>query len=111
MYDTEHTWLFISASDCVSNKAHTATVRRIAARYALAPSNDGPPDIAGKDLVIEVETSATLADGVRRLRERPGRRYVAVTNREALREALQLVAESGIGVMDPRGEIVQEAGT
>ena len=61
-------------------------------------------------MVVEVETSATLAEGVARLRIGKGRRFVAVTNREALREALQLVEGTGIGVMDPQGDIVQDAG-
>jgi hypothetical protein len=61
-------------------------------------------------MVVEVETSATLATGVARLRSGTGRRFVAVTNRESLREALQLVDGTEIGVMDPQGEIVREAG-
>jgi hypothetical protein len=93
----------------VSNKAHTATVRRIATRLGVEPSSDGHPDIATPEMVVEVETSATLADGVARLRTRRGRRFVAVTNREALSEALELVAGTGIGVMNPQGDVVLDA--
>jgi hypothetical protein len=34
---------------------------------------------------------------------------VAVTNREALSEALELVAGTGIGVMNPQGDVVLDA--
>jgi hypothetical protein len=36
------------------------------------------------------------------------RRYVAVTNRESLDDALKQTEGTGIGVMDPQGEIVRE---
>lgn len=91
------------------NKAHTATVRRLAARFGAAENLEGGPDIVTPDLVIEVETSATLADGVARLNGLTGRRFIAVTNLESLTEALQLVAGTGIGVMNPQGDIVREA--
>jgi hypothetical protein len=58
--------------------------------------------------IIAVETSATLAAGVERLQRIAGRRFIAVTNKETLLDAKRLVAGTGIGVMDSRGEIVVE---
>ncbi|ADB15030.1 hypothetical protein Psta_0340 [Pirellula staleyi DSM 6068] len=92
------------------NKAHTATARRIAARYNATFSPNGPYDIVGADITIEIETSATLAEGVERLQGAQGARYIAVTNKEAIVEAMRLTAGSGIGVMDPNGEIMKQAG-
>jgi hypothetical protein len=37
------------------------------------------------------------------------RRFIAVTNRESLAEALRQTAGTGIGVMNPQGDIVREA--
>ena len=93
----------------VSNKAHTATVRRLATRFGAAINPDGGPDIVTAEMLIEVETSATLAEGVSRLASLTGRRFVAVTNLESLSEAMKLVAGTGIGVMNPQGDIVHEA--
>lgn len=91
------------------NKAHTATMRRIAKRYGGIITQDGKADITAGDMLIEVETVATLAEGIARLLSQSCRRYVAVTNREALPEALRQTAGTGIGVMNPQGEIVREA--
>lgn len=60
-------------------------------------------------MTIEVETSATLAEGIERLKSATGNRYIAVTNREALVDAVRLTAGTGIGVMDPSGDIMKEA--
>ena len=91
------------------NKAHTAVLRRIAKRYGGLIGQNGQPDIEAGNLLIEVETEATLAEGIARLLPMCGRRYVAVTNREALAEALRLTAGTGLGVMTPQGDIAQES--
>jgi hypothetical protein len=91
------------------NKAHTAVLRRIAARYQGTIGQDSQPDVSAGDLSIEVETAATLPEGIARLVLLTGRRYVAVTNREALDEALRLTAGTGLGVMTPHGDIVRAA--
>jgi hypothetical protein len=91
------------------NKVHTATLRRIATRYGGAIGTDSRADIAAGDLLIEVETAATLTTGIARLKSQSCRRYVAVTNRESLPEALRMSEGTGIGVMNPQGDIVREA--
>jgi hypothetical protein len=99
----------------VSNKAHTAAVHRIAARYrAVARSqhecqNGDGPDIELPDGRIDVETSATLAARIASLQRLKGRRFVAVTNKESLDDALRLAAGTGIGVMNSQGDIVLDA--
>jgi hypothetical protein len=60
-------------------------------------------------MLVAVETSATLASGIEHLKMLPGRRFVAVTNREAIDDALRLVDGTGIGVLNPRGEIIRDA--
>jgi hypothetical protein len=93
----------------MANKAHTATLRRIAKRYGGETGTDHRADIVAGDILIEVETAATLGAGIARLMAQACRRYVAVTNRESLDEALRQTEGTGIGVMDPQGDIVREA--
>ena len=93
----------------MANKAHTATIRRICERYGGVSGEAQGIDIIGETMLVEVETTATLEEGVARLLELPGLRYVAVTNKEAVAEAIQLTAKTGIGVMDPHGNIVRAA--
>jgi hypothetical protein len=93
----------------MANKAHSAVVRRLHERYGTGCVNLNGYDLHVGDLFIEVETSATLVEGLQRLQFAAGRRYIAVTNREALPDALALTATTGIGVMDPWGNVVREA--
>jgi hypothetical protein len=91
------------------NKAHTATARRIAARYGTVYNDGEGVDIESDGMAIEVETTATIEEGVQRLRNHVGRAFVAVTNKEGLAEALRLTQGTNIGVMDPRGNIIKES--
>jgi rRNA-processing protein FCF1 len=88
------------------NKAHTATVHRIAKRYNLKTGGDG--DIAGDGICIEVETTASISEGIHRLAARSGRVYVAITNKEGLQDALRLAEGTRVGVMNPQGDIIKE---
>jgi hypothetical protein len=92
----------------MANKAHAATLRRLSKRYGVQTGNGS--DLAGDGLIIEVETAATLADGVRNLQHKSGRRFVAMTNQESIDDALFVTRATEIGVMGPRGDIVKEAG-
>ena len=89
------------------NKAHTATANRIARRYNTAYNQNDGPDIECEDFTIEVETTATLDAAIRRLKKSDSVVYIAVTNKEALQEALHLTKDLAIGVMDPQGDIVK----
>jgi hypothetical protein len=93
----------------VTNKAHTAVVRRVAARWGGIVGPAEGPDILLPDGQIEVETSATLALSVERLKAASGRRYVAVTNKETVPEALRLVEGTGIGVLNSHGDVLFDA--
>lgn len=97
----------------MANKAHTATLRRLSERYRVQAGQAydlAGSDPEGRDLIIEVETLATLADAVRKLQLAPvRRRFVAMTNQESVRDALLLTKATEIGVMNPRGDVVKEA--
>jgi len=95
----------------MANKAHAAVIRRLCERYGTGEVASNTFDVHIGDLLIEVETSATLREGLEKLLKGQGRRFLAVTNREALADALALTVATEVGVMDPWGEIVREAGT
>jgi hypothetical protein len=99
---------FIGRS-AMTNKAHAAVVRRLNERYGLGADNSNGFDVHVGDLIIEVETTATLRQAVDKLRRAAGRRFIAVTNREALADALAITGMTEIGVMDPWGDIVRDA--
>ena len=92
----------------MANKAHSAVVRRLNERYGNGVANSNGFDVHIGDLIIEVETSATICEAIEKLRRAAGRCYIAVTNREAIEDAVALTAPTDIGVMDPWGEIVRE---
>jgi len=93
----------------VANKAHAAVVRRISTRYGAFDEEPTEVDVRAGDLFVEVETTATMRDGIERLRRLGGRRFIAVTNREALSDAVEMTGATGIGVMDPWGDVIREA--
>ena len=92
----------------MANKAHAAVIRRLSERYGKGIANSNGFDVHIGDLIIEVETTATLRQAVDRLRQISGRRFIAVTNREALPDAVAVTGSTDIGVMDPWGEIVRD---
>ena len=92
-----------------NNKAHAGAVRRIAARWGGTVGPDSGPDILLADGRIEVETSATLAASIELLKSAPGRRYVAVTNKETIPDAFRLVDGTGIGVLNSHGDVLRDA--
>lgn len=92
-------------------KAHRATANRVAKRYGGQINLLESPDVAAPEMTIEVETHATLARAVRRLKTRTDVVYIAVTNKEALAEAIRLTSPTTIGVMDPQGNVVKAAGS
>ena len=93
----------------VNNKAHTATVRRVAERYSATINAEGNPDLSIGDVSVEVETSATVSQGIKALLNAEGPTFVAVTNREALDVALRRASRTRVGVMDPQGEIIKQS--
>ena len=94
----------------MSNKAHTATLNRICHRYGGVHDPDAPFDIVLDGLVIEVETSASLPEAIERLKHESVPVYVAVTNKEGIKFAIEQVQGTRIGVMDPQGNVLLLSG-
>ena len=94
----------------MANKAHTATLNRIRIRYGVQSSDKGAYDIKTDNVIIEVETSASIAEAVERLRSQDCPVYIAVTNKEGIRFATAQVSGTNVGVMDPQGNVVLASG-
>ena len=91
------------------NKAHTATANRVA-RLLNTQYNEGEGfDIETDGVIVEVETTATMAAAAERLAAEPARVYIAMTNKDGVAEALLATAGSRVGIMDPHGNIVRES--
>lgn len=93
----------------MANKAHTATLNRICRKLGVKPALDGKYDIVTAEIIVEVETSATVADAVERLKDQTLPAYIAVTNKEGIQMAKSLIEGTKLGLMDPQGNIVVEA--
>ena len=91
------------------NKAHTATANRIARRYQAEFNQGEGYDIQTPEMVVEVETTATMVDAMQRLEGQAGQVYIALTNKDAVTEALRVLPENRVGIMDPYGNIVRPA--
>ena len=91
------------------NQAHTATANRIARRYEAEFNQGEGYDIQTPEMVVEVETTATMADAMQRLVRQAGNVYIALTNKDAVTEALRVLPENRVGIMDPYGNIVRPA--
>ena len=94
----------------MSNKAHTATLNRICLRYGVQPTPEGPYDIQTEDVIIEVETSASVDEAVGRLRSLTCAAYIAVTNKEGIDFAINQTTDTCIGILDPQGNVVKPSG-
>jgi len=93
----------------MTNKAHTAVVNRIIARYQGTLADGGVLDVIAGPLLVAVETTATLATSFPQILAIEGTRYIAVTNQESLEEAKRLTEGTPVGVMNSQGDIVKEA--
>ncbi|MEX2186644.1 MAG: hypothetical protein WD875_07620 [Pirellulales bacterium] len=89
------------------SKALTATINRLARRFDGTANESG--EIRYGSATIRVTTSATVADAVAELSQQRGPVYVAMTNREGVRDALRVADGTKVGVMQPDGEIVRPA--
>ena len=91
------------------NKAHTATAHRVA-KLLKTEFNEGEGfDIQTASVTVEVETTATMLDAAARLVNLPGDVYIAMTNKDGVKEALRATEGTRIGIMDPAGNIVRDS--
>ena len=92
----------------MSNKAHTATLNRISRKLGVTPNVSDDVDIRTQDMIVEVETIATVPEAIARLQGQTVKSYIAITNKEGIPKAKSLVGGTSIGLMDPQGNVVVE---
>jgi len=87
--------------------SHKATSNRIALKYNAKYNNGEGIDINSSIGAIEVETPETVGEAIGQLKGYRGPVYIAGTNKEAVKKALEVTKNTTIGVMDNQGVIVQ----
>lgn len=91
------------------NRSHRTTANRIAAKYKTEYNNAKGVDIKSPRATIEVETPDSVQDAAGQLRGHRGPAYIAGTNAEAVKDALEATKGTTIGVMDNQGDIVKRS--
>ncbi len=91
------------------NKAHTATAHRVARRFQTEFNEGDGFDIQTDDIIVEVETTATMFDSAARLAREQGPVYIALTNKDGVADALRSIPNLRVGIMDAHGNIVRES--
>lgn len=91
------------------SKAHKTTASRIAWRFNT-DYNAGPgADIQAPNVAVEVETPETVRSGLRQLRGYQKPVYIAGTNQDAVKKALEATEGTTVGVMDNQGNIIKRS--
>jgi hypothetical protein len=88
-------------------RSHKTTANRIAKKLKTKYNPGEGIDIKTPNFTIEVEKPETITEGIGQLRGHRGAVYIAGTNQEAVKRALDLTEGTTIGVMDNQGNIVK----
>ncbi len=91
------------------NKSHKTTSSRIAGKYNTEYNSNKGVDIVTPNIAIEVETESTISTGIQQLQGHKKKAYIAGTNQEAVKNALEITKGTTIGVMDNQGNIVKKS--
>ena len=91
------------------SKSHKATSNRLAKKFKTEYNRGKGADIKTKKVAIEVETPDTVADASRQLQGHKKPVYIAGTNKEAVKKAVEATEGTTIGVMDNQGNIVKRS--
>ena len=91
------------------SKSHKATSNRLAKKFKTEYNTGKGADIKTKKVAIEVETPDTVADASRQLQGHKKPVYIAGTNKEAVKKAVEATEGTTIGVMDNQGNIVKRS--
>ncbi|MBC8527410.1 MAG: hypothetical protein H8D22_11270 [Candidatus Cloacimonetes bacterium] len=91
------------------SRSHKITANRIAKKFNTVYNNQEGVDINPPQLAIEVETPKTIKDGLRQLKGFRKPVYIAGTNEEAVKKALEVTKNTTVGVMDSQGNIIKKS--
>ena len=90
-------------------RSHEIASNRIAKKLGSKYNKEKGPDIITPNLIVEVETTNTVKNGLRQLQGFRKPVYIAGTNKEAVDKALETTKNTTVGVMDSQGNIIKES--
>lgn len=90
-------------------KSHTAAANKIAQKYNAEYNAEKGVDIVTNKMAVEVETEKTVQSGIQQLQGHKKPAYIAGSNQETVKIALELTKKTTIGVMDKEGNIVKRS--
>ena len=91
------------------NRSHKTTANRIAKKLGVDYNAKKGVDIKAPQATIEVETPKTVAQAPTQLQGHKGPTFIAGTNKEAVKKALEVTDGTTIGVMDNQGRVVKRS--
>ena len=91
------------------SRSHKITANRIAKKFNTEYNDQEGIDINPPKLAVEVETPKTIKDGLRQLKGFRKPVYIAGTNEEAVKKALEVTKNTTVGVMDSQGNIIKKS--
>jgi len=91
------------------SRSHKITANRIAKKMKTEYNDGKGIDIKSTNAAIEVETPETVADALGQLRGHRGPVYIAGTNKEAIKKAMETTKGTTVGVMDNQGNIKKQS--
>ena len=91
------------------SKSHKITANRIAKKLGTEQHIEKGVDIVTPNIAIEVETPDTIKDATKQLQGQRKPVYIAGTNKQAIKKALDVTVGTTIGVMDNKGNIIKRS--
>lgn len=93
----------------MSESKHDKVARQIANKQNTSYNQGQGPDVKISRRAIEVETTRTIGDAARQLAGYQKPVYVAGTDADATKKALQHYKNTTIGVMNSQGKILKRS--
>ncbi len=93
----------------MAQSKHDRVAGKIAKQEGTEYNRGQGPDVKNSQRAIEVETTRTVSDAARQLAGHQKPVYVAGTDAEATKKALQHYKNTTIGVMNSQGQILKRS--
>ena len=93
----------------MAKSKHDRTAERLAAKERTEYNRGQGADVQGRRRAIEVETAATVRDGLRQLRGYRKPVYIAGSDAAATKAALEVTRGTTVGVMNDQGKVVKRS--
>lgn len=93
----------------LESRAHKTTANRIANKHKTKYNEGEGVDISTPRIAVEVEPPESVSDAMRQLQGHRKPVYIAGTNQEAVKKALEITRGTTVGVMDNQGNIIKRS--